>query len=867
MSDLRRHAFQRTLAAAAVLILSGTGGRALAQVDSADDICASNANPCNVTQVFDIEDGAVLDFGIRAVNVSGAGQFNFGPGSGSILCGNFTASTTNPAINANGPAAGGGSQSGRVEVLARRTCSAGATTKRCVDLADCQLGACDTRRCSLKPSKVCTGESQCQLGPCNLLTKRCSAATNFVRCTSDVDCDYGTCPQQLTCKSQISAPTNCSQTSDCDFGTCSVGNASITMGGSIVGNSDSPASIFLRAGDSVSISKLVNLVSSSLESDGGDLTVQAGAGSVTLSEKVNATGGGDSQGGTVEISAGLDVTISDEINVVGGDFDGGSVEIDAGRDIVLGRSLIANSSLGAGFGGDVLLEADRHLTINGVSPSNKTNIETNGHTDIENFAGDGGTQDLSSVGNMTINVNTRLLGTGSIPDGYGSDITLEADGNITLNGDITARSDGDKGSGGFVDVLSEGKLTVGSTGTFDLTGGDGGGILEFAAGTNADFGGFSDVSGSPGGSAFLDSGDTTTVSGTMFVSGNNGGTNEVDGCRVLLTASANLDSNVVNGDNLLVARESMKLLAGSQMTTGLSGSNTLRYRTNAKPPIRSGAIITPDPVLVVDPTLGAVYCAVCGNSEEDFGESCDDGNTVNGDGCNSDCQNEKCVQQTQPAPQEPTPLCNDNNFCTTDTCNTALNGGTCQHPAKSCADAFACTTDTCNVGLGTCQHAPNDAACNDANVCTDDFCSVTVGCDKTNNNDSCPDGDGNVCTENDTCVGGSCQGTQIPGCGFCGDGNVNNPPEQCDDGNATFTAGEYCGVNCVLIPCGKPTNSSGEAPKASDAQFTLRSAVGQIACSKRVCDVNNNDRVTSTDSLQILRKAVGQQVTLTCPAA
>ena len=99
----------------------------------------------------------------------------------------------------------------------------------------------------------------------------------------------------------------------------------------------------------------------------------------------------------------------------------------------------------------------------------------------------------------------------------------------------------------------------------------------------------------------------------------------------------------------------------------------------------------------------------------------------------------------------------------------------------------------------------------------------------------------------------------------CGDGNVEGT-EACDDGNATFTAGEHCGVDCVRIPCGKPTNSSGELPKSSDALFVLRAAVEQSQCDVEVCDADGNGTVVATDALRILRKAVQQPVELLCPA-
>ncbi|HXC49406.1 MAG TPA: hypothetical protein VN634_00860 [Candidatus Limnocylindrales bacterium] len=101
------------------------------------------------------------------------------------------------------------------------------------------------------------------------------------------------------------------------------------------------------------------------------------------------------------------------------------------------------------------------------------------------------------------------------------------------------------------------------------------------------------------------------------------------------------------------------------------------------------------------------------------------------------------------------------------------------------------------------------------------------------------------------------------GTGTCGDGVVA-AGEQCDDGNSLFTPGEDCGVACVKIPCGRPTNSTGALPKTSDALFTLKAAVAQVTCSVKVCDTDANGKITTTDALKILRAAVGQVVTLTC---
>ncbi|HEY2774764.1 MAG TPA: hypothetical protein VGK20_12020 [Candidatus Binatia bacterium] len=847
---------------------------AATSVTTAADVCPGNPNPCNVTSEMDVTDGAVLDFGTRTVNVTGAGQFNFGIGSGEIDCGPFLATTTAAAIDAAGIGASG-TQSGTVKIRARRQCSnpnPNPNNRACVDQADCQLGACDSRRCSLKSSRTCTADSDCQLGNCSPILKKCSGAATFVRCSTNADCQLGTCPAQLMCHSPAVALA-CSATSDCFFGDCSVGSASLTMNGPIAGNSDFPANIELRAADSVSISKPVNLNSSNIESDGGDLTVEAASGSISITAKVTANAGGDSQGGSVELDSATDITIGAEIDVIGGDFDGGSPDFTAGNDIVINSSVIANSAAGAGFGGDHCYDAGRDIVLNGASPTNKTTIESTGHTDVDNFAGDGGCIDFSTVRNAVLNANTRLIGNGSTPDGYGSDVTFDIGGTLTLNGDITAKALGIQGTGGFVDITSGGLLSVGSTGTFDVTGGNGGGGVCSLATDSGDitYGGFADASagnGGIGGLVFLGAGKNISFGGEITVAATSGGGQlELDGCRLTLQSGSNVDNNCLNGTNTLkqLAFDNMKLLAGSSVTTGANGANKLIYRSAAKPPIISGTV-SPAATKIVDPSLpGVPGCPTCGNGTLDFGETCDDGNTVSGDGCSSDCQNEKCIAQTpgyDPAHPNAVPLCSDGNACTADVCNTALNGGTCQHPAKNCSDNIDCTDDSCAAGNGQCLHVPNNTKCDDGNPCTDDFCSAT-GCGTSNNTSPC--NDNNSCTTSDICANGTCTGTPVQGCGFCGDGNVN-PPEQCDDGNSTFTTGEYCGVGCVLIKCGD-VNGSGTIT-SSDALLTLKAAVGQITCSPRVCDNDASGKVTASDALRTLRVAVGQQtVTLTCPTS
>lgn len=114
-----------------------------------------------------------------------------------------------------------------------------------------------------------------------------------------------------------------------------------------------------------------------------------------------------------------------------------------------------------------------------------------------------------------------------------------------------------------------------------------------------------------------------------------------------------------------------------------------------------------------------------------------------------------------------------------------------------------------------------------------------------------------ICREGDTCQ-------EIIPVPICGNG-IAEYGEWCDDGDAAFAPGDYCDDFCKLVPCGKPTNSAGRTPTASDAQYALRAAVGQVSCDLRVCDADDSGAVMATDALTILNKAVGLEIALNCP--
>ncbi|HVJ16837.1 MAG TPA: hypothetical protein VM686_15460, partial [Polyangiaceae bacterium] len=118
------------------------------------------------------------------------------------------------------------------------------------------------------------------------------------------------------------------------------------------------------------------------------------------------------------------------------------------------------------------------------------------------------------------------------------------------------------------------------------------------------------------------------------------------------------------------------------------------------------------------------------------GDSCDDG-----DACTEPdaCSGGTC--------QGTTVTCNDNNECTTDSCDPASG---CDYAPKagSCNDGSACTTDDSCVA-GECVGVA--VVCDDGNFCTADGCDDEMGCVYTSKAQDTPCDDGNACSPTSAC--------------------------------------------------------------------------------------------------------------------
>lgn len=191
---------------------------------------------------------------------------------------------------------------------------------------------------------------------------------------------------------------------------------------------------------------------------------------------------------------------------------------------------------------------------------------------------------------------------------------------------------------------------------------------------------------------------------------------------------------------------------------------------------------------------------------------CSDSNACNG---TESCSAGACQAGTPP-------VVNDNNPCTTDSCQAAT--GVVHTPVASgtsCADSTVCNgSETCNAS-GTCVSG-SPLVVNDNNPCTTDSCNAVSGVSHqpVASGTQCPDGD--LCNGNETCnASGACIAGTPP---VQNDNNPctadyciasvgvqhspYNPGQPCPDGNLC-NGNETCNASAACIAGTPPTVSDG----------------------------------------------------------
>ena len=212
--------------------------------------------------------------------------------------------------------------------------------------------------------------------------------------------------------------------------------------------------------------------------------------------------------------------------------------------------------------------------------------------------------------------------------------------------------------------------------------------------------------------------------------------------------------------------------------------------------------------MVAQTTSWPVGVAIpCGNGVFNLGtfgipmETCDDGNTVAGDGCSASCATESGAVCTLPG-QPCTTICGDGFVAGSETCESVTEG---QYQANGDGCSSTCTVE---VGWTCTASYPW--------VCTRDSCGnsvIDVG--GTGGGENCDDGNQNP---NDGCSRGCriSSGWRCPVLGqlciqnTCGDAYIMGG-EACDDGNTDSTDGcsNICTVESGYACTGSPTSVCG----------------------------------------------------------
>lgn len=201
--------------------------------------------------------------------------------------------------------------------------------------------------------------------------------------------------------------------------------------------------------------------------------------------------------------------------------------------------------------------------------------------------------------------------------------------------------------------------------------------------------------------------------------------------------------------------------------------------------------------------------------------------------------------------------CNDDDNCTTDTCDVVDGAAECSNDAVVCTDGVCnpddgecvecltdadCTQGFCSeAGGNVCVECITDAQCDDSNDCTADTCANAT-CSNTNITGTCDDGD--VCTSADACVDGVCTGTPVANCcndnADCDDGVFCNGAETCNTatGDCNASPGDPCAPPTT---CNEDTNTCDAAPACTaDVDCDDGDVCTDDACVNGACENTNN---------------------------
>ncbi len=771
--------------------------------DSPDDVCALVDDPCIVDEEVQIAAGAVLDFGQRTLRIEGDGVLDFGDAPAKVRCGKLEVDVAegSVAIRATGTTEPAGMAAvRRLEVV--RQCSE--HPRDCFSEADCDLGSCGVRRCTLEPDEICLNDGSCNLGACQE-DGRCQFRHQR-HCGSNADCQAGPCAPEFTCREAdvfnlfgpADGPVTCESNADCSLGDCAVGDGSAHLDGSTELELIYPNDFLLRTASDITVDQPVEITGRE-----GQVELVSESGDVRVNAEIRSSG---QRGVLLFLQASRDVIVDAP---VGGDGDnaGGQIGLWADRDLFVHADVVARTLSRRDNGGQVFLHSGQDTRVEGGVAADPIQIHGGNLKEATSAAQDdfGGWVNIDAYRDLFIDEHTEIR-----TEGNESRVGAYGYRDVDLRGAVSATTSGDDRSAASAWILAGRSLDLAATSSFDIAGDD----------------------GAMTGSLTLESEGTASIAASIRFSG---ATQEfpvgdeppnvrVIGCLVRIGSETDLVNTADDSSNRILARGGLTFEDGASWICD-DCPNVARVRSDQNPLTLAGTI---DPPMDVNVDSNLDACANCGDAESGELELCDDGI-----GCTEDfCNEGTCDVLPDDSACDDALFCNGAEIC-------SIGGGCEGGPPVDCSSLDEeCYVGTCNEATESCVAVLADGA-------------------------SCDDGD--ECTTADLCRGDLCKGRRDVACGDCGSSTIEWG-EGCDDGDTDFEFGDLCSADCQQVGCGHPTGSTGPNPTAADALFVLRVSVQLVECALEICDANESGGVETVDALLVLRSAVGL-LTLSCSSS
>lgn len=378
----------------------------------------------------------------------------------------------------------------------------------------------------------------------------------------------------------------------------------ITINGGIDATGAPGGTVTLTSTGPLTLAGVLDVHSRATDAGGGSAELQGTDVTVTSTGRINALGGPQDFGGTIDFRATGTLLVGGNLTATGGD--GGDVDLSASGALTINSSVViaADASAAGGSGGGITASAVGNLVIDG----NLSAIGRNGSD--ETGGGDGGTITLDgSTINATRTMSMMDVSAGG-PDGVAGDIDVTTSlGDVDLRSHIQAGSTGVDGTGGTISIDAAGAAAI--SGDIDGSGGgDSGGDIEITSGSvltvNMAASLTVDASGSgAGGDIDLDAAASVIISGTLVTdggsaSGGTGGSVELTACSVRVDSAGHVSSLRPAGSNLLIGHDTT-VVSG---TVRAGAQNTIRFAGPAYgPSILPGAQIVPGATLIEDSSI------------------------------------------------------------------------------------------------------------------------------------------------------------------------------------------------------------------------------------------------------------------------